>query len=91
MNANSGKEEFECAEDQYILDAAEENGIELPYSCRAGACSSCVAEIISYEYFDGFEDPYDTFDLVPGSWGLNGIPYDITEKWTVNVNGLYRE
>ena len=38
-------ETFECDEETYILEALEEAGLEHPYSCQAGACSTCAMKL----------------------------------------------
>jgi ring-1,2-phenylacetyl-CoA epoxidase subunit PaaE len=38
---------FEMSQKQTILDAALKQGIDAPYSCQGGICSSCLARITS--------------------------------------------
>jgi len=42
-----GTETVHCPPDVYVLDKAQQEGLDLPYSCRAGACSKCVGQVTS--------------------------------------------
>ena len=42
-----GETSFTCPDDEYILETADELEIEMPYSCRAGSCSTCAGKIVS--------------------------------------------
>ncbi len=54
--ANSWKETV-CAENEYILDAAEKVGVEIESSCRAGTCGTCTATVLKGEVT--YEEDYD--------------------------------
>ena len=48
---------FQPKGEKNLLDEAADAGIELPFSCHAGACMSCAARILEgSEFFDEQKD-----------------------------------
>lgn len=50
--------EVDCPDDMYILEAAEQAGLDLPATCKAGICGTCVGRIAQ-----GSIDPSDIADI----------------------------
>jgi ferredoxin len=65
---------FQCDDDVYLLDAAEEAGFEWPYAGRSGTDSTSTARLVSGTV-DQHDQAYLSDEQVKEGYILTGVAY----------------
>jgi len=73
-----------AGENQSILQAALQNHIPLPYSCRAGICSTCAAKCTRGKVTITENDVLTDADLAEG-WVLTCTGYAVTDDVVIDL------
>jgi len=67
---------------KFILDSAEEQAVPIPYSCRAGACSSCIGMLKSGKV-DQSGNIFLSDKLIDQGYVLTCVAYPISDMEVV--------
>ncbi|MFS2216612.1 2Fe-2S iron-sulfur cluster-binding protein [Telluria sp. Tellsp104] len=66
IDLNGAHHALACSDQEPILDAMLRAGVDAPYSCRAGACATCMCTLVSGKVRLRHNDVLDKNDLVQG-------------------------
>ncbi|MBB6290484.1 MULTISPECIES: 1,2-phenylacetyl-CoA epoxidase subunit PaaE [unclassified Pseudomonas] len=70
-----------------ILDAGNEQGAELPYSCRAGVCSTCKCKVLEGEVEMDSNHALEDYEVAAG-YVLSCQSYPLTDKVVLDFDQL---
>ena len=71
--------------EENIIDAALRQGIELPYSCKGGVCSTCRAKLIEGEVDMDVNFALEDYEVARG-FVLCCQSYPVTDRVTVDFD-----
>jgi ring-1,2-phenylacetyl-CoA epoxidase subunit PaaE len=86
INFNNELHDIQAGENQSILQAALQNNIALPYSCRSGICSACVARCKTGKVEMAQNEVLTPQDLANG-WILTCTGHAITDDVEIEYVG----